>query len=197
MRALLRSKKSGKRMWPRLALTLVALAAASSLASCSLKEQVTDLLGGLFKRATSVPTVAPERPSPTPSPTLSSTPELLPTGEEVSPTSTGPTFTPTVTVTPSPTLTATPTIALITGPAATLIAMQTLSYTPPPYAVDATPMSGEPIGTLATRSPGRPAATWTPGLVIPLNTPTPVATSAPTNTTTVTATSTLVPTSTP
>jgi hypothetical protein len=164
--------------WLRLARALTLATLTFSLGACAVIEGAAGWVSGLFERATPAPSVTLALATPTQ--TASATLEPSLTADEATSTPTAPTPTQTVTATPSPSRTPTATLAMLSGPAATLLAQQTLSYTPPPRDVDATPVSGQPIGTIATRGPGQPASTWTPRPVEPLATATSPATVAPT-----------------
>lgn len=106
-----------------------------------------------------------------------------------------PSDTPLPTSAPTATASATPTLSLLVGPAGTIIAVQTRYYTPLLPVIETTPVSGAPVGTVATRAPLLPAPTGTPAPEVPIHTATPSATRTPTATCTGTATST--PTATP
>ncbi|MHB1293598.1 MAG: hypothetical protein ACYC4R_01250 [Anaerolineae bacterium] len=105
-----------------------------------------------------------------------------------------PTATPTVTSTPprtpTPTFTPSPTFSLLVGPAASLLPIQTVAYTPLPRRVLPTPRFGAGVGAIPTRLPRDAAPTRTVAVPthIPVTVPTP--TTAPTATPQVTCTQT-------
>jgi len=102
--------------------------------------------------------------------------------------------TPLPTWTPTATASSTPAPAMLMGPAGTIIAVQTRYYTPLLPVIEATPVSGSPVGTIQTRAPLLAAPTGTPAPEVPIHTSTPSATRTPTATHTSTAT--LTPTAT-